>query len=175
MSKKKQWMSKADLIQQVNQAYAEMSTILDALLEDQMLEQGVIEGYSIKDLLAHLAAWERLCVNWIRTSLQGEQPVRWAPGFEIQAEDPDESLNRLNERIHKDNLDTTLRETLADFRTAHEKCLGAIQLLSDEELNDPQLFDWLNGHPVWQIIAANSYEHYREHLRQIEAWLEIEQ
>jgi hypothetical protein len=175
MSETNQWMSKADLIQKVNQAYAEMSAILDALLEDQMIEPGVMEGYSIKDLLAHLAAWERLCVNWIRTSLQGEQPVRWAPGFEVNSDDPVESLNRLNERIYKDYRDSTLRETLADFRIAHEKCLGAIQLLSDEQLNDPQLFEWLNGHPVWQIIAANSYEHYREHLDQIEVWLETEQ
>jgi hypothetical protein len=175
MSEIEQWMSKAELIQQVNQAYAEMSTILDALLEDQMIEPGVMNGYSIKDLLAHLAAWELLCVNWIRTSLQGEQPVRWAPGFEVQEDDPLESLNRLNEQIYKDNRDTTLRETLADFRIAHEKCLGAIQLLSDDELNDSQLFNWLRGHPLWQIIAANSYEHYREHLEQIETWFDREQ
>jgi hypothetical protein len=46
-----------------------------------------------------------------------------------------------------------------------------VNALSEAELTDPQHFAWREGDPLWHMVAANTWWHYKEHRETISAWL----
>lgn len=53
--------------------------------------------------------------------------------------------------------------------------MHVVESLSDADLGDPRSFAWTGRRPLWQILAANTWEHYQEHLAGIRAWLDQQQ
>jgi uncharacterized protein DUF1706 len=46
-----------------------------------------------------------------------------------------------------------------------------IQAIPEEDLISSQRFAWTKGSPLWQLVAGDTYEHYQEHIGQIQKWL----
>jgi hypothetical protein len=70
------------------------------------------------------------------------------------------------------------RHALLDFHTVlgksaeiHASLMDALMRLPEDPLDDFYTV-WWGGEPPWAIIAGDTYEHYKEHLSAIEAYLE---
>ncbi len=163
-------MDNASLLHEVTAAHAELERRLATLTEGQITRSRVHGEMSVKDVLAHLAAWERMDAGWINASLRGETVVRYAPGFELAGAAHDQLLDRLNQHIYQQNKDRPLPEVLDDLRTAQAEILSTVRSLSNDDITDPHRFDWWDGEPVSTSVAGNSPDHYHEHLTLIEAW-----
>ena len=70
---------------------------LGKLTESQMLTSGLDGERTVKDVLAHIAAWELLMVAWLEELYAGLTPQRPAPGMTW------DDLDLLNERIYLEN------------------------------------------------------------------------
>ncbi len=161
------FLPKTELLARISQAFTDFEELLAPLGEAQMIQPHSPDGLSVKDQLAHLAAWLTMAQGW----LDGSLPVRFAPGYEIGAGDPIEVMDRLNAAILAKNKDKPLTTTLAELRTAHQAVVALVEALPEEDLNDPDCFAWWPGRPVWEVVAANTYEHYEEHTDDIRVWL----
>ena len=164
-------MDQARLIRAIDDEQAALDELLAKLDEQQMTQPGVYGELSIKDVLAHIVAWERMEHEWLQASLRGETVIRFAPGYELGTDDAERQVDRLNERIYQENKDKTVQAVLGELGAAQQQIVQTVQALSDDDLNDPQRFDWWEGEPIWTSIAGNTYEHVREHRELIEAWL----
>ena len=121
-------------------------------------------GRSVKDILSHLAVWERRCARWLDISLRGEVPERPEPGVTW------EQMDDLNER---DFLRAeTLEEARDDYRRSFLQLFDIVNAMPEEDFGEVHRFSWWEGQPISQVIAANSFEHYREHAEQIRIWLQ---
>ena len=160
----------------------EVSTKLDALLErlDETEMKGVaIHGdWMVKDMLAHLAAWERLEAGWIEAVLAGETPLLYAPDFEWN--EPDwrkrvETIHRYNAHVLEQSKERALDDVLAEFRTTQRRMQALVRRLPEHALTDPTVLFWLAvevPRDPWTPIPVNSYEHYIDHSKWIQAWIE---
>ena len=157
-------MNKTDVLNTIQSAHANLEELLTPLSESQLCTPTLEGQRSIKDILAHLGAWERLCGGWIGALLSSETP-----------DIPDEDENTINERIFQENRNRPLHEVQEDFHAAYQQFLRQVQalfqILPEEDLNDPNRFSWLEGRSLLALIAGNSYDHYQEHAEQIRAWL----
>ena len=157
-------MNKTDVLNTIQSAHANLEELLTPLSESQLCTPTLEGQRSIKDILAHLGAWERLCVGWIEALLSSETPDM-----------PDEDENTINARIFQENRNRPLHEVQEDFHAAYQQFLRQVQalfqILPEEDLNDPNRFSWLEGRSLLALIAGNSYDHYQEHTEQIRAWL----
>jgi hypothetical protein len=165
---------KAQLLAEIRQAHIRLEELLARLGREQMTQPGVYGQLSIKDVLAHLTAWELLMLDWLSAGWRGETPVVFAPGYTPSAgnADLDQVIDRLNERIYVENRDQPLDEVLARFRAAHAQTVDVLEQASDSDLFDPNGFPWRNGRPFWIAVMGNTYDHYREHTELIQAWLD---
>lgn len=157
-------MNKTDVLETIQLAHTSLEDLLAPLSERQFCT-ATLEGHrSLKDILAHIAAWERLCADSIAELVQGELPSL-----------PEEDDDTRNEQIFLANRDRSLQEVQGDFRDAHQHLLRQaevlFQTLPEEDLNEPRRFPWLEGHSLLAFIAGHSYDHYAEHAEQIRAWL----
>jgi len=116
--------------------------------------------WSVKDIIAHMTWCEREALGILQARALGGSDLWNLPQDERNA------------AVFVENRDRPLHEVLTEAQQVYAQLLEAVQTLSDEDLNDPNRFrdmptDWL----PWQIIAGNSYEHYRQHTPSIRAWL----
>jgi len=157
-------MDKASILDELRSKYAALAGILAPLDEAQMTTSGVIGDWSIKDILAHMSAWQQRLLAWLYAARHNEEPT-------ISGPDSVEEMDRLNEQFYKENRSRPLADVLGDFRSSYLQIVEAVQALPEEDLIDPHRFAWSNGDSLRQIIAGDTYDHYQEHQQQIEAWL----
>jgi len=158
-------MDKFQILAEMQASRAEFDALLAQLSEEQMRDVTLDGGRSVKDVLSHIAVWERRCVGWIEATIRGETPERPEPGVTW------EQMDDLNERDFLRTRDDTLQEARDDYRRSYQQLLSLVKSMPEEDFGESHRFSWWEGQPISMVIAANSFEHYREHEEQIRAWL----
>jgi len=153
-----------ELIATLEGAKAEIEALLSEAGEARLTTPGVTGPWSIKDLLAHMTAWEGRVVAWAEGIRQGTAPAPapWPKGLD------DDQVNAI---IFERERERSLPEVLEDWRQTHRQLMEAVQAMSDDELFF-QKAAWLGDAPFAEAIAGNSYEHQQEHAGQIRVWLD---
>jgi hypothetical protein len=168
-------MKTLELLDLMKAADSQLERLFSEIPASLVERPGVYGDLSPKDVLAHIAAWQQLETNWLRDSLWGRGAVRFAPGFEVSLDMPEDEVevvrNRLNEYVFEQNKDRPYAGVLGDYRRTYRELAATIEQMSDEQLNDPERFDWWRGEPVWTSIAGNSYAHIEEHIELLRDWL----
>jgi uncharacterized protein (TIGR03083 family) len=117
------------------------------------------DGWTVKDHLAHIAAWEHSLLALI----EGHDREK-AMGLSEAVE----GIENVNEAIRKLHETDTPEEALAYFRDSHARLVAALGKLSDSDLQKPyshyQPADPDENRPVVGWVAGNTYEHYAEHI-----------
>lgn len=152
-------MTKAAVLEVLRVARAQWDAALAECDPAQMTEPGVVGEWSVKDIVAHVTWFEQEMVRLLRE--------RALAGSELWQLPADER----NAAIFEMYRDKALPDVLSDASEVYYRLLSAIEMLTDDELNDPQRFrgmpaDW----QPWRILAQNTYEHYEHHLAAIRAW-----
>jgi hypothetical protein len=159
-------MSKKDELLEAIQTERNHFEALIAPLSDEQMCQPALGGQrSVKDILAHITAWEQRCIGWIEAGLRGETPARPEPGYAW------EDIDLLNEHTYLEHQHRPLQDVLADSHRSYQQLLEQVRTLSEEDLVDPERFPWTEGELLAWYIGANSFEHYHEHGDEIYAWL----
>ncbi len=153
-------MSKKEILERLRTERARLEAAIAGLSEETMRQPGAVGHWSVKDVLAHITAWEAELVTALWYNTIGRRP-RLADIRNVDA---------WNERRYKENKDRPLERILNDFHGVHEQLLQRVEALSDEELDDPRLYEWTGGKTLAEVIAENSYAHEAEHAEQIEAY-----
>jgi hypothetical protein len=117
--------------------------VLEGIPEPLLGERGVCGTWSVKDLLGHIATWDRVSLDYARRRQRGE------------ATDPDIDWQTINDESAKQNKDRTATDLRAEMEETHQALLDAIPELTDLEAG-------------W--IADGTYEHYPQHVAQVRAW-----
>ena len=156
--------TKTELMHQIKLEREALEAALKGLDESEMAAPAFDAGWSVKDTLAHISAWERLMVGWVETSRRGERPERPIIG--------DDWVDRLNARFYEEKRNAPLSEVLDEFQASGEAARRAVQALSEEELFDPEHFPWRDGSPLFTLVAANTLWHYQDHRQTIAGWRE---
>ena len=116
------------------------------------------DGWTVKDHLAHVAAWE----HSLLALLEGRDRSG-AMGLN----EPLEEIDSINEAIRKLHVTDTEDEALGYFRDSHAQLMAALAKLDDADLEKPyshyQPSDPEEKRPVVGWVAGNTYEHYAEH------------
>ena len=157
-------MDKQELIDKLEQSREEFLDTIEALSEEEMEQPGVMEGWSVKDILAHIALWESELVKLLFQARQGRKPTT----IHFTGETVDER----NAKWHNQSKDRPLERVLEDFHGVRNQTIRRVEAFPDRDLDDPQRYPWLQGEPLWKWIAADSYEHEAEHAPQIREWRE---
>ena len=157
--------TKQEILDLIRDERGRLQAVIEQLSEAQIRAPVFEGGRTVKDILIHIAAWERLMTQWIDETYAGVVPQRPAPGMSW------DDLDQLNEQIYQGNKDKALSEILASYDASYAQALKAVEGMTDQDLFDGKRFEWRNGDPMWHMVAANTWWHYKEHREQIDAWL----
>jgi uncharacterized protein (TIGR03083 family) len=156
-------MSVAELIALIRATSTRMELLLAQLSVAEINQPGAVGVWSVKDVLAHIAFWERYTVNMLQSIARGKTPDLLA----------DDATERSNASVVAQYYQRPLAAVIADWQQAREDLLEALEDLDHEELNDPDRFAWSAGRSLLDRIAGNSFDHEQEHIEQIRAWMNV--
>jgi len=159
--------SKDAFLQAVHLQYRNLLALIEPLDDARFAAPMQEDGWSPKDVLAHIAAWERYVVLRIAAHRHGEPMPLWGPD--------DEQVDLKNAALVAESRTLSPSEVRLDALDCHNDVVATIDSLTEAELLDDSLRqtvigEW--GSPVWLHVAANTYLHYEEHIETLKAGLE---
>ena len=150
-------MNKVEFVNALQAQRERLEAALAGLSEAQITKPGANGQWSVKDLLAHLTHWEQGMVDNLERIARGEA---------IQ-DDEGGTVDATNDQVYVRNRERPLADVLADFRETHRRLLDTLQALLEETLDGPSPYESQDGRRLWQYVAGESLEHYKEHIGQI--------
>jgi hypothetical protein len=101
-------MSKDKLVADIQLERQRLEESLAELSEDQMLVPGVLDDWTVKDLLAHITVWEQRMISWVAQTVRDEVPEMLPPGMTW------DDLDEWNEQTYQKHRLRPLEEVMAD-------------------------------------------------------------
>jgi hypothetical protein len=159
-NEQRQPQSKEELLERIQSAWTELEAAIADLPEDAVTTPGP-GGWSVKDNLIHVAAWEQFMLSHY---------LRGLPSHEAMGTNQDtlRGLDEtgLNRMIYERNRDRATADVLYEFRRSHQQVVEAIGATPWEKLTAPNPEDQ-QGRPVLEWVVGNTYDHYDEHRENI--------
>lgn len=157
-------LNKKGLLAVIDEERRALDSLFEHLSINQMCTPGVESFWSIKDIMAHITAWERLALDRIHSALTGE-------ALKYPVIEGDNFIDDFNADVYEENKDTPLDMVEHDYKASHEELVDQIKSLDDGFLNSMLPFDWAGELTAMVFISANTHWHYLEHAAAIRNWL----
>jgi hypothetical protein len=150
-------MDKAELISSIRRDRAALEALVSSLGEARLTTRESDAGWSVKDHLSHVAAWERMIIAHLRDGSDADVAGMDAAAYATP------TLDELNDLIYHRSRDRGVAETLREFREAHRAIVSFIAEMPEERLATLYWDDDPSARQVLDKIAGDTYLHYREH------------
>jgi hypothetical protein len=158
--------TKAELLERIHSSYAALEQTIGRLKQEQMTTP--IDGsWSAKDLLAHIAAWQQVMLQFH----VGRKPFEQVTGLKDVPYGPT-PVDQINEAFYTRDQDLPLAEVLQTFRAGHQQLLATLDSLSEADLLKHYTPPGRSsGGPLIDWVGGDSYDHYDEHRATLERLL----
>jgi hypothetical protein len=140
---------------------ADFWAALEGLTEADLLDKAAVGGWSVKDVVGHLADWEQLILKaayHIYDPSEPEVPV------------PEESIEEINQTLaakRKENSWQSERKYLRETQLALSEFLARLKP-GDCRLRGP--YPWPDDQGTLAELISHASEHYVDHLPDLERW-----
>jgi hypothetical protein len=138
-------MTKDDILAQLDRSWANLSAAIAGIPSGRLCDPGVTGQWSAKDVLGHVAFWDRFGAEQARREQAGEPEP-----------DGETDWQTLNDTDQIAKADWQAERVLAELDAAHIAILTAYRALPTL---DPE-------------HVKEDWEHYDEHAAEIRAWRE---
>jgi hypothetical protein len=149
---------KGQVESELESAWLELVSSVESVPEDEMETPGVVDEWSVKDLLGHITFWTEKAATDLDLLAQGR------PG-DIETPGNEENVNAWNKRESDARKGMDLGEIKRRWLESFTLAKAALDRVTSESL-DTEVKGW----PQRQRFAGDTYEHYQEHAEQIRAW-----
>jgi hypothetical protein len=125
------------------------------LSDSQLTEPGVIDTWSVKDILAHVTKWEEEALKYLPILITGGRPPRYIQYGGIDA---------FNAQMTEQKGSLALSDVLAQLDETHRRLLDYIRSVPEEHFTRETRFR--------RRLRLDTYSHYPLHARAIREWRE---
>ncbi len=139
-------------LRRMDEGWAAFDDHVKALRSEQLTTRLGEGEWTRKQMLAHITTWHELTTDRLLKFGETAEPVG-LPG--------DEQEDSINARTARSSEGRTTGEIVIAMTDSHRRLRRAVAALTDEQLA---------AHDGWAaaVIAGNSFEHYEEHLRDLD-------
>ena len=133
----------------MTQARVALTSAIYGLSKAELTIEGPADRWSVKDLMAHIARWEEVCLDELQRHMHGEQPTGDYRDALLYNDQWESELSAL-----------TLQESIEMFENAHYRLFGLLSSLTPGQW-DGYIRAWVRG---------STWHHFEEHAEQIRSW-----
>jgi hypothetical protein len=112
-----------------------------------MIQLQITGHWTVKDVLAHITAWENELLRWLDKATNGIAPDIPAPG------EWSEYTEQFNIQAYLDSRDRPLEDIVLSFREVFDRVIFELRALPTDT-NDDYWSVWFRGKPPWDLFAT---------------------
>ncbi len=150
--------AKADIEREMVHAWEALGSAVDSFSDEEITVPGVVDDWSLKDLLGHIAFWADKAATDLGSIASGRPQDVEVPGGE-------KAVDEWNERERRAREGRPLAEVREQWLESFQHAMDALAAFPAERLQEN-----VKGLTVLTRFAGDTYEHYREHLAHLNAW-----
>ena len=152
--------TKQELISALRDEFDRWERLLGGMTQDQVAARDLPSGLSVKDVIAHLWAWQGLSVARLEAALDNRDP-QYDLGPNGLDPDNEENLEGINAWIHETNIDRPWTDVYGNWRRRYLWFLELAARAPEQALMQPARYPWLKDTPLSAVLRG-SYEHHHE-------------
>ena len=126
-------------------------TFVKALPDEAREARGNYEEWSVRDTLAHVAAWKERTARELAAAVGSGSPP------------PGDNLEQVNATIYETYRDWSWREVLAFSRRAYDDLVAQAERMNREDLLIVGVPDWHKA-PLWELVVDDGFSHTFTHI-----------
>lgn len=134
--------------------YERLKAHVAGISPQEMARPGVVGEWAVKDILAHLTAWEQIFIGWYQAGLRGEKVELPVPGMTWA------QMDELNREIFEEHCDDGFEKILADFDASHQQILEITKTMQEQGMFAPGHFPWTGEDTLAYYLRECSDIHY---------------
>lgn len=152
---------KMQIINILGEELGRWDEVLAGLSETQLTAPLPPSTWSVKDVIAHLMAWQQISIARLQAAQLGSEPVfpNWLAGRDPESE---EDLEQFNARIYATYCEQPWSRVYQNWRDGFLRFLKLGQEIPEKDLLDTEKYPWLKGYALLAVLQG-SCEHHREH------------
>ena len=116
----------------------ELGTEFDFSSDDKKKEAHWGRDKNLRDVLIHLSEWHNLMLNWVKNNKAGVNKPFLMEGYNWK------TYGDMNLLFWKRNQLLSTEAALEQFVETHEKIMDVIMEMSNEELFQKNVYDWVD-------------------------------
>ncbi len=151
-------VAKADVERELLAAWEALGSAVDSFSDMELEQPGVVEGWSIKDLLGHIAFWAQRAAHNLQAIAAGRVD-------DIVALESEKAVDEWNEREWRRRRDLPLSAVREEWLESFQGAMEALAGCPSEKLEEK-----VGGTTALKSFAEDTYKHYMEHLAHLTAW-----
>ena len=146
---------------ELNDAREKLLDSFAGLSDEEMLLPGVAGDWSVRDILAHITAWDRATTEAFRSMLAGEYP----PFIDLD----EEGIEEFNQEHHTATEGGSVAEAVSGLIAAREELVELLREVDNAKLFAPAPGDEQADLSIAACIGVTA-DHDEEHAEMIESW-----
>jgi hypothetical protein len=149
-------MDRQQLLKQLDKAWTAIKESYAGLSDAQLTEPGVVDDWSVKDILAHVTTWEEEALKYLPLIIQGSRPPRYSVKYG--------GIDAFNAQMTEQKRALSLSDVLRQLDDTHHRLIAYVQSAPEEQFTRET--------PFRHRLRLDTYSHYPLHTRMIRAWRE---
>lgn len=160
---------KEHILAALREQFHRWEELLTSLSEEQINTPQFDLDWSIKDVMAHLWAWQQISIARMEAGVKDREPE--FPNWIVDSvENWEENADQVNIVIFDQQHGKPWLEIQENWRNGFLRLLELGSKLSERNLLDGDRYSWLKGYGLAAILIA-SYDHHQEHFEKLQVWL----
>lgn len=159
---------KQEILTILRDEYNHWETLLASFSEAQIIAPELHDGWSLKDVMAHLRAWQQRTIARLEAALNHHNPQfpKWPEDLNPEQDDVD----ALNAWIYQTNRDKAWSTVYDEWRSGFRRVIELTEAIPEKDLLEPGKYSWLGDEPL-ALILTGTCEHHQEHEGYLEPFL----
>jgi hypothetical protein len=161
---------KDHILAALREQFKSWEELLASLSEEEITAPHFDYDWSIKDVIAHLWAWQQISSARMEGGLNNREPElpKWIVN---NIEGWEEDADRVNALTFETNHEKPWSEIHQNWKEGFLRFLELGNEISERDLLNGDRYRWLKGYSLAFILVA-SYDHHQEHLEKLLNWLQ---
>ena len=161
---------KQQILTALREEFNRWEELLASLSEEQITAPHLPSDISIKDVIAHLKAWQQVSIARLEAVQLNKEPVfpDWLAGLDPESE---EDRDQFNARIYESYHQQPWLRVHQDWRDGFLRFLKLGEAIPENDLLDTEKYPWLKGYSLLAVLQGSYEHHHDDHLESLLAWL----
>ena len=162
---------KQQLMATLKQEFDRWEELVAGLSEEQLNTPQPDSIMSIKDVLAHLLAWQQRSIARLEAAVQNKEPEfpKWPTELVPDSEEGDP--DQINAWIYQMYHDQSWADVHQKWRDGFLRFMELGEAIPEKDLFEVGKYRWLAEYSISMVLVWSCEHHHVEHLEPLVAWL----